>query len=231
MTRVPLLLNELIRLKIHSGESAHSCVSRLLGWEGEDLRVTWPSLGGSPVAVQPKETVRILFDRGGMAYTFEGVVLEAAHLPEPMLTLRPTSPVERIERRIDVRVAAAVPVELNVKVVSLEEFRSSGEGATHIDTRTVTLSGGGFTIHNSDPLPVGKLFEVRMFLGDRRRALTMSARIVRCEMTASAPESEPFEVAFAFSRIAESTRTNIVRFAFRIQKEAAAQATLDPPQT
>jgi c-di-GMP-binding flagellar brake protein YcgR len=129
--------------------------------------------------------------------------------------VRLSSQPQQLERRDNVRVRASVRLELRERVVSLSDFRFHNERGP-IQTSTVDLSGGGFSIRHPTYLAIGLPFEATLSLPDKKGPLAIASKVVRCDRV---PESvgEEYEIGFAYERISESVRSRIVRFVFSAQ--------------
>lgn len=217
MNEKGLEVNDLIQIEVLGGRAPAPYASRVEGIGPEELVVAWPTERKQPAPIVPSQIVRVVFIRGQKAWAFEGVVRETRKAPLPVLVIRPSSPPRLLERRSDLRVRTPVAVTASEKVISLSGYKDSRE-LTAIESRTLTVSAGGFTIRHRTPLQIGTLFDVSMILPDRPDPLNVTARVVRCD-PCSFKGPELYEIGFAYSHIPESARARLVRFVFRAQIE------------
>jgi len=213
--QVGLQVNDLVRIQLLGGEIRDTHPSRVEDLTRDAVTIAWPTDKGNPVPVVPGQSLLISFHCGGRYYTLAGKVRETTSTPVPVLVVQVQSQIQRIERRDDVRIRAAVPLELREKVVSISEFRAHSGGSS-IHASTADISGGGFSIRHRSHLAIGFPFEVTLAIPDNNEPLTLAAKVVRCDR---APEigSEEFDIGFAFERMSESVRSRIVRFVFTAQ--------------
>lgn len=217
MNEKSLEVNDLIQIEVLDGRAHAPYASRVEGVGPRELVAAWPAEKKQPVPIAPSQIVRVTFIREQKAWAFEGVVCETRRAPLPLLVIRPATSPRPLERRSDLRVRTPVPVTASEKVISLSGYRDSRE-LIAIESRTLTVSAGGFTIRHPTPLQIGTLFDISMFLPDRPDPLNVTARVVRCD-SCSFMEPALYEIGFAYSHIPESARARLVRFVFRAQIE------------
>lgn len=215
-----LQINDLIQVRILDGEVRDPYPSRVEDLTGDEMVIAWPTEKGMPLPVVAGQVVSVSFVHDGRYYGFDGTVRETTREPLPVLVLHVPVQPSRIERRDNVRVNVPVPVELTERVVSLSEYRSQGEQNV-IRTVTVNISGGGFAIHHGTFIPVGTVFDAKLFLPDREDPVSIVAKVVRYSDT---PEGDQCQIGFAYSQVSEKVRSRIVRFVF-----AAQISELHPP--
>jgi c-di-GMP-binding flagellar brake protein YcgR len=92
-----------------------------------------------------------------------------------------------------------------------------------IKTRTLDLSGGGFSVYHKDAVPSGTLFETQFSLPGTPDEFHLHAKLVRCERREDAQRNRIHRLGLMFLDMAESTRSRIVRFVFGVQKSAVRQ--------
>jgi c-di-GMP-binding flagellar brake protein YcgR len=123
------------------------------------------------------------------------------------------------QRRCFVRVAVALDVELGTHVEDVVGAAAEGREWFQISARTVNLSGGGFAIRHSHPLPPGSLFDVSLRLPTRDEPLNLVARAVRAEFRDTFPEEMKYDIGFAFVDPPEVLRRIIISFVIRLQQQ------------
>jgi c-di-GMP-binding flagellar brake protein YcgR len=215
MSDLTLAINDTIQIGIPGGQARCTFPSRVEDIRGEAYVVAWPTGDNGLLGLSPPQLVSLFFVRERAVWMIEGLVRETVAVPIPVLVIEPSGVARRVERRDDFRVRTPVHVVLTEKVVSLSSFRHSREIAA-IKTFTTTLSAGGFTIRHSAPLANGTLVDVLLALPDKSEPLNVTAKVVRCSLSAPASEDR-FDVGFAFAHLPEAARAQLVRFVFRTQ--------------
>lgn len=219
MCRLSLQVHELLQVRIEEEDSSPVSLSRVEGLSEGDLLVSWPTYRGVRIPLSEDQILYVSFSQGETLQEFRAVVLKKQSLQAGSVVLRPLAPPQPVQRRENVRAEVFVDVELAARVIPLSSFKESRQSEYHIQARTTSLSGGGFTVRHDYPIPVGTLFDVSMKLKPGSPMLVMSARIVRCALTCSAENETVFELALEFTKIPESSRARIVRHVFRMQRE------------
>lgn len=219
--KLPLEVNDRVQAKVYASGSEVYFESRVEEVSAGELLISWPMNAEERMPVSEQQVLSLVFTRNHRVYEFEASVLDVISTPAPLVAIRPSGTLRSIQRRDDFRVRALAPVELAAKVVGIARYKDARTRLHRIKSETVTISGGGFNIHYSEPLPLGMVFEIKLSLPGENQTLQMSAKIVRC-MPMGAPDAQPavFDLGFVFTRVPESVRSCIVRFVFGAQREA-----------
>ncbi len=212
-----LNVNDLLQIMVSEEPGSAPSPSRVEEVGPDYVLVAWPSRHGSPLPLQPDDTLTLCFIRERTVFQLRGRIIETRTHPIPVLVVSPEGPAAAVERRGDLRIPASIEVVLNEKVVSLREFKGS-HSLSPIRAATTNISAGGFTIRCNDPLPVGTLFDVVLHLPSRSDPLELVARVMHSEASTAGP-SPRYKIGFAFSHMPESIRACIVRFVFKAQLE------------
>jgi c-di-GMP-binding flagellar brake protein YcgR len=222
MDRLPLDINDVLQVMTADAESPGLCESRVEELTETGLWISWPLEAGERIPISENQALTISFGGGQTAYAFDATVIATVLEPVALLAVRATSPLRSFQRRDDFRMRASARVELTAKVVKIAHFKHASRSPYQVITAdTVNISGGGFTIQHSAPVPRGTVFDVALTLpGEHRQPLSLSAQLVRCTAVQDADSvSSMFDLGFSFVRISEAARARIVRFVFSAQRE------------
>jgi c-di-GMP-binding flagellar brake protein YcgR len=219
--KLPLEVKDAIQVRENNPGPQIFFDSRVEEITAGELLISWPVKGARRMPVREQQTVAVVFSRDQRIYEFEASVLDVISDPAPLVAVQPLGALRSIQRRDDYRIRVLAGVELAPKVVRLAGFKQINTRSHHIQCHTVNLSAGGFSIRHSSPLVVGASFEVKLALpSEIRQPLQLSARVVRCAPAEVLEgEAAAFDVGFAFTRISEPARQQIVRFVFGVQRE------------
>jgi c-di-GMP-binding flagellar brake protein YcgR len=188
-------------------------LSRVTAVKSGEYIIEWPVSKGTHIAATEQDRLLIKYHLQGWAYCFEAYVVETRLGLFPHLKIRPSSPSSRVQRRDYVRVSASIEVELFGRVANAA--RDSEKNPISFSTHTVNISGGGFAIRCSRPLPPGALFDVRLKIPEIQ-PLNLSAKVVRSESRLS--PLEEYEIGFSFIEITEADRRPILSYVIRKQQ-------------
>jgi c-di-GMP-binding flagellar brake protein YcgR len=216
---LPLEVKDAIQVQAASSRPTPYCDSRIEEMAADELIISWPTHAGERIPMRELQAIRISFSRNQEVFEFDATVLDVIDDPVPLLSVRPSGTMRKVQRREDVRVRTHAHIELMARVVGLARYKDIRNRSYNIKGDTVTLSAGGFAIHHSSAIAMGTLFEVKLALPGESK-LTLSAQAVRCELVGE-PDAQPptFEVGFSFTRLPQAARARIVRFVFGLQRE------------
>jgi c-di-GMP-binding flagellar brake protein YcgR len=208
---IRLQVNDDIQVTVQRSldEDPITCPSRVEDTDKSDYLISWPTDGGTRVPVQDGDVLLISFHKGGSVFDMEAFITASKKKPMPLVAVRPTSAARRVERRMYVRVAAEIDVELST--VNDVQFA----------TRTVDISGGGFGILHSSPLPLGTLFHARLKIPQREQPLSVKAQVVQCARLEPSAD-HTYHIGFAIIDPAEAVRRQILSYVIRQQQESTS---------
>jgi len=209
-------VNELLQVSFMDGESPHGYSSRVEDLDGAKICIAWPTENGLRVSVRAGEEVFLSFTREDAAYGVRAKVEKTVSAPLPVVVVEPVGSVTRTQRRDFVRVSASIPVEM----IGVPDPSEETPVVLLIKTRTLDLSGGGFSVYFKDAVPRGTIFETRFSLPGTPEEFHARAKLVRCERREDAQRNRIHRLGLMFLDMPESTRSRIVRFVFGVQKSA-----------
>jgi c-di-GMP-binding flagellar brake protein YcgR len=214
-------VNDLVQVRVLDDDRSPAFPSRVDDIEYGGLVLDWPMDNAARVPVRVDQPLALYFAREDAAYTFPARTLEVRYQPSPKLVVRPTGPVQRIQRREFYRVRASVPVQLNS--IGVED---GGSGVAvrwpkHILTHTVDISGAGISVNQGFVLPVGSEFEAKLNLERGQTTLKLKCRVVHCEPAEDDSGRTIYHIALGFDDISEAQRRIIVRHVFSVQRTSA----------
>ena len=216
MSDVSPQVNELLQVSFMDGKSAHGYSSRVEDLDGTKICIAWPTENGLRVPVRAGEEVFLSFTREDAAYGVRAKVEKTVNEPLPVVVVEPVGSVARTQRRDFVRVSASIPVEM----IGVPGPSEETPVVLLIKTRTLDLSGGGFSVYYKDAVPTGTIFETRFILPGTPDEFHVRAKLVRCERREDAQRNRIHRLGLMFLDMPESNRSRIVRFVFGVQKSA-----------
>ena len=216
----PVHVNDLVQVRLLDDERSPAFPSRVDDVELGGLVLNWPTDNGIRVPVRVDQRLALYFVREDAVYTFEARTLEIRLDPVPLLVVRPTGPVQRIQRREYYRVRASVPVQLS----SIEGENAGPADASgrprHVLTHTVDISGAGISVNQGFPVPAGVEFEAKLNLEKGQEALKLKCRVVHCEPFIDDRDRRMYHIALVFEEISEMQRRLLVRHVFEVQRSS-----------
>ncbi|MBM3803598.1 MAG: hypothetical protein FJW26_14955 [Acidimicrobiia bacterium] len=218
MSDVSLQVNELLQVTFMDEESAHGYSSRVEDMENARICIAWPTENGIRVAVRAGDEVYLSFTREDAAYGLRAKVEKTANEPVPVVVVEQVGSITRTQRREFVRVPSSIPVEL----IGTPDSAHTDETQVVllIKTRTLDVSGGGFSVYYKDPVALGTIFEARFALPGVPDEFRLRSKLVRCERRSDAQGNRIHRLGLMFLDMPERIRSRIVRFVFGVQKSA-----------
>ncbi len=207
--------NERLRVRTE-GAVAATGESAVVHVAADRLVIRWPIAAGRRLAIGAGDTIAVLFSRGGTAFEFLATVLDTSDVPECLLTIRPTTSFQEIQRRDHFRVSAHGRAELSARVVALAEYKHAEFDARRAEGEVYNISAGGCSIVLPAALPIDSVYDVKLVLqGDWDEPVFTRARVVWCRKF----DDLSFEHGLAFCNISEGLRRRMMRFVFDAQRE------------
>lgn len=77
---------------------------------------------------------------------------------------------------------------------------------------TVKFGGGGVVIHHSEPLEIGTMAELKLFLSEEAAAIFCYGEVISCQRA-----TNEYHIAFIFNRIREQDQELLVRASLHLQ--------------
>ncbi len=216
MSDVSPQVNELLQVSFMDRKSAQGYSSRVEDLDGVKICIAWPTENGLRVSVRAGEEVFLSFTREDAAYGVRAKVEKTVNEPLPVVVVEPVGPVTRTQRRDFVRVNASIPVEM----IGVPGPSEETPVVLLIKTRTLDVSGGGFSLYYKDAVPSGTVFETRFSLPGIAEEFHLHAKLVRCQRRSDAQGNRIHRLGLIFLDMPESNRSRIIRFVFSVQKSA-----------
>ncbi len=206
-------INESLQVRVPDSEASGGYYSRIDDISEGRLVVAWPTRRGMRLPVHRDQILDFSFLRGGVPYTFTGLVDETRLGPPALLTVIVTSPVMQVQRRQNFRIKCLVPVEIrgSFKVDSSKDSLS----AIEIKTATYDLSASGMGLLHAKRIPEETHLDVRMRLPDGGPALKIPCRVVYSENLPG--NTAQHRMGISYLSLTESERARIVRYIYRTQ--------------
>lgn len=127
--------------------------------------------------------------------------------------VRLSAPARRNQRRCAVR----VPVDLVLRARAAET-PDDGEEPLQFAAVTENLSAGGALMRSGEAVHAGTELAITLHTGGDDPVMDLRARVVRCDKVPGAVR--PWRVALVFLRITPTQEDHLVRYLFRVQREA-----------
>ena len=211
-------VNELLQVSFMDGEAAHGYASRVEDLVGNKICIAWPTENGLRVTVRAGEELYLSFTREDASYGLRTKVEKTINEPVPLVVVESIGPITRTQRREYVRVGVSIPVEL----IGVPDPSAAVESPVVllIKSKTLDLSGGGFSLYYKDAVASGTIFETRFSLPGVSEEFHLRSKLVRCERREDAQRNRIHRLGLMFLDMPESRRSRIVRFVFGVQKSA-----------
>jgi len=191
--------------------------------------IKWPTSRGVRALVHDNEILYLFFIQGSEICSAEGRILKRMVYPVSQIVVRCEGPIRtwNNQRRALVRVPAMIDVHLSARTVAAKPDANEELPIDIIKTRTVDISGSGFSIYYAVSLPIHRLYDVKLKIPTLDTPPLLMAKVVRVEPTVNRKNEVYYEVGFAFIEITESIRRQIIKYVFRVQQNAVEQVPSD----
>lgn len=210
-----------ILIQLPEGPEDQRFTSRILEVsEGMELSISAPAGKDGAEANLPIATGSTLIlevPRPDGIRRFSAAVRKRLPGSPAMLVMEWPQDVERIQRRNDVRVDIAVPVEL-------EPLQRMPGVPRRIDTKTMDLSAGGLRAVVQDRLPSNLPVRIRLKLDSG--LLLVEGIVLRVHSIDQAVDGQKFWAAIQFTTVNQRDRQEIARAVFNIQREQLRKGVL-----
>lgn len=182
--------------------------------EGEDLWIGAPTHRGhegAEIIVDPGTTLILEVLRSDGIRRFPTIARKRIPGDPSILVVDWPQDIERIQRRNDVRVEAAIPVDLELlgRVSALSR---------RIEAQTIDVSAGGIRVLTTERIPSEVQIRVRIKLPDQSPVVAFG-QVLRVHGVDELTEDKRFWAAIRFTAIDERDRQEIARAVFNIQRE------------
>jgi len=176
-----------------------------------DLVVSLPMVEGRPILLNPGEKVGIRLFKEEASYLFYGDVRNRYRINNAVVvSIMPTSPIKRIQRRAYYRLKIILPVTVKVLDGDTENESQILKGYS------IDISGGGLKLNMDYCLALNTMIECRIDLYDDRQ-LKIKGKVVRVNQ-ANGPGSK-YELGISFCCVSHKVREDLIRFIFSKQRE------------
>jgi c-di-GMP-binding flagellar brake protein YcgR len=210
--RAGIAINDLLQVQLTEDQNSATHHSRINDISEGKLIIAWPTHGGMRLIVHRDQILLFHFLRDDVPHEFTGLVDEMNATGIPQLTIIPSSPITRIQRRQNFRIKCMLPVEITG---SWTNPPNESVPSSSIRTTTTDLSASGISIRYSKLIPENSLVEVKLALPDNAPAIRIPCRVVYSDSPA---ESQLlYRTGLRFLAISESERARIVRHVYRSQ--------------
>jgi len=178
--------------------------------EGKEIIVDVPYREGDEVLVPIGTVLEVEVTQADAIRRFPSRVLGRLPMRPPCLQLEWPDEIERIQRRNDVRVAAALKVEM--------EFHPQEGGRSTLRGETSDISAGGLRIVTPEAVPEGISVLVRLFLPSNEMLLCRGEVLRGGEIQLHNNKTARW-AALRFTEVSERDRRELTKLVFDIQRE------------
>jgi len=196
--------------------------SRVENISDGDFVIRWPTSRSIRAPVHDNDVLCISFTKGTEVYSTDSRIVKRTLFPVPVIVIHCEGPVNKTQRRDYVRVPAMINIYLSARLITANANDDERISISVITTRTIDLSGGGFSIHNGAPLAIGSLYNVKLTIPTLEKPLSLIAKVVRMESAVNRMKETYYDVGFAFVQMDEAIRRQIVKYVFRFQQTSLA---------
>lgn len=207
-----------VTIKGAAEETPTTYFSRVEDIASGSYLIEWPIKRGVLAPVKDQDVLLLSINYQGSTYGIEACVLAKVQKPIPLLKVRPLGSARKIQKRKYLRVPTSIDVELAARVTDGTNAGNQPASPAFIVTNTVTLSGGGFSIHYSSALPVGALYDVKLAIPTQQEPLEVTAEVVRSEPLDASLRDHTHNIGFAFVELSEDIHCRIMGFLIRLQQ-------------
>ncbi|NPV53674.1 MAG: flagellar brake protein [Firmicutes bacterium] len=220
-----LRINQLIQIKVSSGEYSETYNSRIEDIRDDALIVAMPLFNRRLVPLRPGSLVQVSVAARDAVYSFDAQVVSRTLKPVPLVELRVSSAAERSQRREHVRVPAKLPVY----------YRNLSDPMAHkklMDpAETVDISGGGllavFSASSRTPIPGDDSdLELELYLPGRDLPVRLGGRAIRVWKEGDTEFGSLYKMAISFTRVEERDYEDIIRYIVERQRELRLKGVL-----
>lgn len=179
--------------------------------------IEWPIRRGELAPIKDQDLLMLILNDHEGAYGVEARVLARVQRRIPLLRVRPSGSARKIQKRKHLRVSTSINVELAAHVTDATIAGNQPVSPIFIVTDTVTLSGGGFSIHYWGDIPVGALYDVRLAIPTQQEPLEVKAQVVRSEPLETSSRGR-YNIGFVFVDLTEDVQCGITGFLIQLQQ-------------
>lgn len=207
-------VNDLLQVSAADDPNPSDYCSRVHNIAKGRVIISWPTRQGIRLPVRHGHNLICTFLNNGVPFVFRGIVEGTHGEPLPQITITPTGPVKKTQRRENFRVKCLVPVEIT-GTANLPDSDDGEDRAIVIATVTVDLSAGGMGVRWSKNISEGSILEAKLALPDDGPAMRIPCRIAYSRQI---PENlSLYHLGIQFLAISERERARLVRYLQRFQ--------------
>ncbi len=201
------------RVCVESGE--REGWSSVVEAKDADLIILTVEPGAGPSAdITPGRAVLLTYSARQVPCEADATVVDDPEWRAPgRVCVRLSEPPRRNQRRGAVR----VPMDLIVRAREADE-RTDEPDALTFAAVTENLSAGGALLRATEAIAIGTDLLIHLQPGPEGPVMELASRVVRCDRDGAT--SRPWRIAVAFRGVSRAQEDHMMRFLFRIQREA-----------
>ncbi|MCA9733160.1 MAG: PilZ domain-containing protein [Deferribacteres bacterium] len=204
-------LEQEIKILAQFDGELHEFVTKIRSVHEDEITVYGTYKGRSTPFKQGTD-VEILFTQPDAFYSLQSTIISETTFPDHLLVFKGMrEKINRLQRRRFFRVATRLRIAF--AFLGIEEGKR--QKIIH-STFTKNISGGGLYFYFENPLQVGEILPLEVFLPDEEKPIEAKGRIVRRD-TIKKPDIMLNAYGINFEKIQESDRTTLITFLNRIQ--------------
>lgn len=212
-----LKVNQRIQLNIieeHYKGNYYSKVVDIV--DDEVITVAAPVKDDTPVPVNVGEKINMFFWDNTCQYAFEAQVIARANTSIPIITIKKSSELQRMQRRSYFRIQAMLKVIFNIENEDDDAEPENYEGLT------LNISGGGILLSTSTMLEAGSNIKLKLYLAERDYVTAIGC-VERVDFLST---KKLYRAGIDFFMIYESDRDKIVAYVFEREIELRKKGLL-----
>ena len=157
----PLRVWEKIELQVGDGPEAGHYLARIQDFINGGIVITDPEFLSGGLLLRENTAVVVIVRREDAMYQFMSTIKKTLGRGGRQFILSPPRRLERVQRRMFVRVELSSPLSY-AQIVPLGDWQSYDDRLAWHQSRTYDISGGGTQFQADDELPVGTLLLLKL---------------------------------------------------------------------
>lgn len=210
MKHKAFLPNKKVSIRVIDGDYQGYYNSRIEGITEKEFILALPFIGTVPIPIRIGEKISIYSVSDDAVYRVDGEIVKRQLEPIPILQVKISEDIERVQRRRYVR----IPIVLNI------QYKLKGVDKIYY-TYSKDISGGGVRIILPELLKVYDIIEMRIELISPEPPINCEGEVVwinKQEILVINKREEIIHAGIRFTLIEEKERERLIRFLFNYQR-------------
>ncbi|KAA3613959.1 MAG: PilZ domain-containing protein [Calditrichaeota bacterium] len=204
-------IDQEIKILLKNDDELQEFDSKIYSVSDDEITILGDS-GDEIIPLKVGSEVEILFTQPDAFYTLQTTIFDKIAHPTSLFVIKDVrEKIQRSQRRRFFRVATRLQVAF--VFIGLDNGKQKKMVAS---TFTKNISGGGLYCYIQNPLMVGELLPLEVFLPDEKKPIVAKGRIVRKDELKK-PDVSLKAYGFNFEKINELDRAKIIKYLNRLQ--------------